>query len=139
MDTPQGQATFNITSREDGFYRVENLIPGEASVTVKARSSDAELRRTVTADLRGGHTTRVDVDFGEGASIAGEITNFTAHEVGQVFAIAGHDDVDVSTAEAVREACREDADEVAREEGRQCLAVARVEGVVERVALLEDL
>jgi hypothetical protein len=101
IDTPQGQATFNATAEDDGSYRIGNIIPGDAWVTVSGWSNDVELRRTVAAELPGGEVTRLDVDFDETTGFFGEVTNIGANEAGQVLALAGHIEVDVSTVEAI--------------------------------------
>jgi len=102
IDMPQGHATFNTTAGENGFYRIENILPGKVSIRVTARSNDAELRRGVDGEeVRGGETTRVDVDFDAKASLSGKVTNLAGAEVGQAFAYRGHDEVDVSTVEAI--------------------------------------
>lgn len=101
VDTPQGQTSFTTTARDDGFYRVESIIPGSAWVTVFARSNDADLRRTAATEVHGGEVTRLDIDFDEGAILSGRVTNIAADEVGQVFAVVGYEPVDVSTVEAI--------------------------------------
>lgn len=101
VDTPQGQTTFTTTASDDGFYRVENIIPGSAWVTVFARSNDADLRRTAAIEVLGGGVTRLDISFEEAAILSGRVTNIAADEVGQVFAVVGYEPVDVSTVEAI--------------------------------------
>ena len=101
VTTDEGQSFFGSTARDDGYFRIEDIMPGTALVVVSARAGQAELRRTISVELAGGETARQDIAFDTASGVTGSVTNLAQGETGQVLALPGHVSVDTSSFEAI--------------------------------------
>lgn len=101
IGTPAGQSQSSTTAREDGYFLLEDLVPGTAWVEVSARAGNAELRKNVEVELVAGETAHQEIAFETASGLSGTVSNMQEGDVGQVLVFAGHVDVDTSTYEAV--------------------------------------
>ena len=101
--TDEGQSSFSFTARDDGFFRIENIVPGTAWVRVTARAGQAERQQSFAIELREGETAYHEVSFDTASGVEGQVSNLAPGEVGQVLVLPGHESVDTSTFEAILE------------------------------------
>lgn len=98
---PEGQSQSGTTARDDGYFKMEDLLPGTAWLEVTARAGKAGLRKNVEVELVAGETAHQGIAFQTSSGISGTVSGLQEGDVGQVLVFSGHDDVDTSTYEAV--------------------------------------
>jgi len=109
IDSESGATSLNQGLQEDGTFTMNNLMPGLATIDTVASNGQMELKRSTEVELRAGEETILNLDMETGASIEGSVTNMPADGVGQVMALRGHVEIDLTSPEAVLELERQAA------------------------------
>ncbi|HOD51702.1 MAG TPA: carboxypeptidase-like regulatory domain-containing protein [Candidatus Hydrogenedentes bacterium] len=86
----------------NGYYRVENLSPGSATLEVSLRGGRQRRIKTFSFELQAGQRLRQDIDFGPVASIRGTVRGVRKGEQAHVAVLPGKVEIEKPTLEDVQ-------------------------------------
>ena len=86
----------------NGFYRLENLSPGSASLDVSLRTGREGRNKTLHFELRAGQRLRQDVDFGPASSVTGTLGGVRSGEQAYIAVVPGEVQMEKPTLEEVQ-------------------------------------
>ncbi len=86
----------------NGFYRLENLSPGSATLDVSLRNGREGRNKTLHFELRAGQRLRQDVDFGPVSSVTGTLRGVRSGEQAHIAVVPGEVQMEKPTLEDVQ-------------------------------------
>ncbi len=86
----------------NGFYRLENLSPGSATLDVSLRTGRDGRSKSLQFELAAGQQLRQDVDFGPVSSVMGTLRGVRSDEQAHIAVISGEVQMDRPTLEDVQ-------------------------------------
>ncbi|MBI3119723.1 MAG: carboxypeptidase regulatory-like domain-containing protein [Candidatus Hydrogenedentes bacterium] len=97
-----GDSFFSVEAAADGSYRAERLTPGRAWINVHAVLADGRERsKQFELSVPAGQALRRDVTLDAAGGVTGTVSGMRAGEHGEVMAVAGQVQVDLSDTEGL--------------------------------------